>query len=154
MNLVEALKDEALTRRIVVDGARIVREEVEAKRGLTGMALRAGFMTILALRPDMLEQMVGDLLPAFAPVLDPWWQKARVTPDPVGYFRRNASSVADDLLGVTDRRAARARHKIMLRVYMSLRPQAKRHTEESVPRVAELIGRYDRQEAPSSTAMR
>jgi hypothetical protein len=50
--------------------------------------------------------------------------------------------VADALLGVTDDRAAGSRRDSVKKVYGKLRPQAKKHVEEALPRLGELIDQH------------
>ena len=142
MTLVEALQDEATRRKVAKDGAVIVNEEVAAKRGLRAAALKAGFKTVRAIKPGIIEESMFILLPHFAPAIDPWWDKAVASGDSHGFFRSNAGKIADSLLGVTDARAQRAKNRVMIKVYKGLRPQALKYTTESVPRLPELIEKY------------
>lgn len=142
MTLTEALKDADLMRRIVEDGVRIIDEEVQAKRGLSGKALRVGYRTIKKIKPDIIHSSLAMLLPGFAPAIDPHWDRAVASGDTDRYFRDNRDRVADDLLAVTDRRGEVARNRVMIKVYKSLRGKAKEHTAGSVHRIPELIQKY------------
>lgn len=144
MTLTEILDDPATFRSVVDDSARIIEEEVAAKRGLSGKALRAGYRTVKAIKPGLIQAAIASLLPDFAPVVDPFWQRARESGAPEGYLREHSGELADALLGVTDRRANRARSRVMKRVYRSLRGRARAHTAGSVPRLSVLIAKYDR----------
>lgn len=137
--LADVLKDPVRGKLVVEDGARLVEDEVRSKGGLSGMALKAGYKTVKAIRPGIIEEALGHLLPDFAPAVDPFYVKAREAGDVRGYFVRNADSIADALLSVTDRKGERAKNKVIKKAYDTLRPQAKKHTVEAVPRLAELI---------------
>jgi hypothetical protein len=52
--------------------------------------------------------------------------------------------VADALLGITDRRAQRAKNQLVKGTYEKLRGQAKKHVETAVPRLGELFERHAR----------
>ena len=147
MTLVEALEDPVRKRAIIRDGARMVDEEVAAKRGLRAMALKTGYKTVKRLKPGMIEAALDMLIPEFAPAVDPYYAKAVEEGDVDAYFRAHAGEIADAMLGVTDRRAERAKNRVMKKVYTTLRPQARDHVVESLPRLAELIRSHVGEEA-------
>jgi hypothetical protein len=142
VSLQDKLRDPATGRVVVDDAVRILDEEVAARSGLSGMAVKAGYKTVKALKPGMIQAALGMLLPEFAPVVEPHWERAKITPDPRGYFRAHAGEIADGLLGVTDRRAARAQNAVMKKVYAQLRPSAREHTMAGVPRLVDLLQRH------------
>ncbi|MFT7519150.1 MAG: hypothetical protein ACI9MC_001290 [Kiritimatiellia bacterium] len=142
MTLVEVLKDDVKRRQVAKDGAVIVNEEVSAKRGLRAAALKAGFKTIKKIKPSIIEDSLFMLLPHFAPEIDPWWDNAVASGDTREFFRTNSGKIADSLLGVTDRRAQRAKNRVMIRVYKGLRGQALKYTTESVHRLPDLVEKY------------
>ncbi len=137
--LESALEDPVIRAGVVSSGAEIVEAEVRSKSGLRGAALRAGFRAFRAVRPGIVTEAVARLLPHFVPVLDPHWDRARESGDPHGYFRGHAPEVADGLLEVTDGMAGRATNRVMVRLYRSLRGQARGHVIAAVPRIPELI---------------
>jgi hypothetical protein len=47
-------------------------------------------------------------------------------------------------LAVTDRKGAKAKNRVIKKAYDALRTQAKRHTMEAMPRLAELIAKHVR----------
>ena len=140
--LSDVLKDPVRTRLVVADGARMIEEEVNGKGGLSGMALRAGYKTVKAIKPGIIEEALGHLLPDFAPAVDPYFVKAHATGDVRGYFDRNSNEIADALLSVTDRKGERAKNRVIKKAYDALRPQAKKHTAEAMPRLAQLIQKH------------
>lgn len=139
MSLVAALQDPAREQAVVEHGARIVEEEVASKRGLRATALKAGFAAFKKVRPGIVEAAVRRLLPLFAPVIDPHWERASAEGSPDRYFVSHAGEVADELLAVTDGLAARASNKVLVRIYRSLRGQARDHVVAGVPRIPGLI---------------
>jgi hypothetical protein len=142
VTLTDAMLDPARRERAVADGVRVVDEEVAAKRGLSGAALRAGYAAFCKLRPGITRSAVDRLLPLMSPALDRHWEKARAGGDPQRWFRDHANEVADDLLAVTDGLAERARNRVLLKLYRSLRGQARDHVALSVPRIPELLARH------------
>ena len=142
MTLTEALQDPARRESVVADGVRVIDEEVAARRGLSGAALRAGYGAFKKLRPGITRSAVERLLPLMTPPLDRHWALAQATTDPHRYFRDHSGAVADDLLAVTDGLADRAKNRMLVRLYKSLRGQARDHVILSVPRIPELIARH------------
>ncbi|MBN2799847.1 MAG: hypothetical protein JXX28_11940 [Deltaproteobacteria bacterium] len=130
-------------RSLVVDGAQLVDAEVRKKSGISGAAVRAGYKTMVKIKPGIVEEAMGILLPGFAPAIDPFWEKARASGEPHRYFEEHATEIADALLGVTDRRAERAKHPVMKKLYRGLRGTALAQTASSVPSLSHLILRYD-----------
>jgi hypothetical protein len=139
VTLVEALKDPARKAAVVEACARLVGDEVHRKKGLVGVAVRAGFGTVQALSPRFVPRAFEVLLPDFAPAIDPHYAKARASGDVAKWFEGHAGEVADALLAVTDARAARADHAVLVRVYHSLRGRAREHVVEAVPGLARIV---------------
>ena len=50
---------------------RVVDEEVAAKGGLSGIAVKAGYAAVKSIKPGFIGQVVEKLLPEFAAQLDP-----------------------------------------------------------------------------------
>ena len=61
---------------------------------------------------------------------------------PREHLQANPARVADALLGITDRRAQRAKNQMVKATYEKLRGQAKKHVEAAVPRLGELFERH------------
>lgn len=139
MTLVETLEDENKAAAVVVDGAAMIERQVGSKRGLRGMALKAGYKAVKKIRPGIVEEALGSLLPRFAPVIDPHYEDARTTGDVRVYFVRNGDAIAESLLGVTDARARVASNRVMVKAYSSLRSHAKAHVVDAMPDLAKLI---------------
>ena len=56
--------------------------------------------------------------------------------------RSRADEVAEGLLAVTDRRAQRARNKVLIKAYRKLRPLGKGHVAVAVPALGALLDRH------------
>jgi len=139
MTLVETLEDAAKAAAVTVDGAAMIDRLVSAKRGLRGMALKAGYKAVKKIRPGIIEEVLGSLLPRFAPVIDPHYLAGKDRGDVRAYFIANGNTVAESLLGVTDARAKVATNRIMVKAYNSLRSHAKGHVVDAMPDLAKLI---------------
>lgn len=138
MTLVEVLENPERKQAVVRDSEVLLEAEVASKGGLSGAAIRTGFRTMKKVRPGVVAHALNVLLPKFAPVLDPHYATARASGDARAWFTAHADRLADDLLGVTDGLAKRAKNRILLRIYKTLRPQARKHVAGAMPRVADL----------------
>lgn len=139
MTLEEALRDPARRQAVIAGGAALVEAEVARKRGLSGAAIRTGFLAVRRFDPSFVPRALGSLMPEFAPAIDPLYATARESGDVVRWFASHAGEIADALLGVTDARAERADHAVLLRVYRRLRGRAREHVIEAVPGLARLV---------------
>ncbi len=142
MDLASMLADPAMRDRVLAEGAALIAREVSSRGGLTGMALKAGFKAIRTIRPDIVEDSLGKLLPAFTPALQPHVDAALADSGLVPYFRDRSDEIAESLLSVTDDKAASAQNPIMKRTYSSLRGQAHAQTARSMPAVGEWLATY------------
>ncbi len=139
MTLVEVLRDPTKKAAVVRDGVALIESEVGGKRGLRGMALKAGYKTVKKLAPGIIVKMLSALLPDFAPAVDPFYAKAAASGHVEAYFRTHSRAIAEALLAVTDDKAKRAQNRVMLKVYRSLRSHAVGHVEAAMPGLARLV---------------
>lgn len=140
--LSEALADPSRRRAAARDGAQLVREEMRAKGGVSGLALRAALKGLTSARPGFVESALESLLPQFAAGLDPLWAEAVASARPDDWFGRHARRVAEALLAVTDARAERSAHPAVVSAYRALRATALPHVESAVPRLPAFIRRH------------
>jgi hypothetical protein len=142
VTLVEVLRDDVRRRAVIHDGALLIDAEVASRSGLSGLALKAGYKAVKAMRPGIIEHALAALLPEFAPALDPFYERGRAEGDVDAYFRTHAQAIASALLAVTDRRAERGDNGALKRIYATLRSSAHREVAASVPRLGGLIRKH------------
>ena len=141
--LSEAIKDPAKRRAIIDDGVRVVEQEVSNKRGMSGMAVKAGFKVVKGVKPGIIGEALNMFLEDFTAKVDPYYDRCQQSGGNLrAYFVANADAIADDLLSIVDGRAERAKHRTLKKAYFRLRPQGKKHTIEAMPAVAGLVGRH------------
>ncbi len=141
-SLVDLLGDSERREAIVRDTVALIEREVAGKSGLRGAAIKAGFKAMKAIRPGMVQAAVERLLPAFAPAVDPFFRDAVESGDIPAFFKSNADAIAEALLAVTDEKAKKAERGVLLKIYNSLRGQAKQHTAAAMPGLGELLQRH------------
>jgi hypothetical protein len=142
MSLVQALNDPDKKPIVIKDCVQLIDEEVSAKSGLSGLAVKAGYAAVKGIKPGFIAEVVNKLLGEFAEQLDPIWDEGKQTGDATDHFVRNKSRVADALLTVTDAKSKNAKSSVVRGTYEKLRGSAKKNVEEAVPRLARLLQKH------------
>lgn len=141
-SLSDVIADPARRRRVVDDGVTMIEAEVADKSGLRGMAIKGAFAMVQKLRPNFVGNSLNHLLDDFAKQVDPHWAECQQQKaEPRSYFTKNASRVANSLLSITDMRAKGASGAVRS-TYDKLRPEAQRHVEDAMPRLADLLRKH------------
>jgi len=142
-SLLEAIKDDARRRLVVDDCVNLIEAEVADKKGLSGAGIKLGYKTVSGLRPGMIPMAMNHLLDDFASKVDPFWAQCQAAKaDPRTYFVGRKGEIANALLGITDARADRSHHKVLVGTYRKLRPTAVEHVGAAMPRLADLIRKH------------
>jgi hypothetical protein len=129
--------------RVITDCNALIQEEVDSKSGLSGLAVKAAFAVVKAVKPGFITEAVDHMLDDFVKRLEPFWADAQAKNEPVGaLMSARAGQVADALLAISDERAARSKNPTLKKAYEKLRPTGKKHVEAAVPRVGRLIAKY------------
>jgi len=143
MNLNDVLNDEAQRASIIEDICRLVDDEVGKQRGISGVAVKAGYKLVQGVKPGFVRKVVQALLPEFAAALEPIREQAVAQGQPVGsYFDAHTPEVAEALLAVTDRRAQSSDHGSVRGAYRKLRGSARKNVESAVPGLGQIIEKY------------
>ena len=144
MSTLRELLGGAQKRGAVVDDAlKVLDAEVDSKSGLGGIAIKTAYKVVRGISPDFLRRTVDHLLDDFLNALDPIYQEAvQRGVDARQHLVSNPSRVADQLLAITDARAARAENQMVKKTYEKLRDGAKKHVEAAVPRLGDLFSRH------------
>lgn len=143
MNLNDVLNDDVTRTSIIEDVCRLVDDEVAKQRGLSGVAVKAGYRVVQSVKPGFVRNVVQTLLPEFAAALEPIREQAVTQGKSVGdYFGAHTPEVAEALLAVTDGRASRSEHGSVKGAYSKLRGSARKNVESAVPALGHIIGKY------------
>lgn len=142
--LKEVLLESTKRSTVVSDFQQLIDEEVSAKNGVSGLAIKSGYGLVKKVKPGIVGDAVDTLLDDFADRLEPFYSDfksagAGSLPD---YFTGRSDEVADALLGVTDARAESSRRESIKKVYTKLRPQGKKNVEEALPKLGALIEKH------------
>ena len=143
MNLIEKFQDPEKRARVVDACVELVDGEVDKKKGLGGVVIKAGYGAVKGIKPGFVRKVVDGLFDRWAAKLEPFWSEAEASgASPVAHLTAKKGAVAEALLAVTDEKATRADHAIVASTYKKLRPSAKEHVEEAVPALAALIDKH------------
>ncbi|MDH4281197.1 MAG: hypothetical protein OEV36_00960 [Myxococcales bacterium] len=143
MNLNDALNDEAKRASIIEDVCRLVDDEVGKQRGISGVAVKAGYKLVQGVKPGFVRNVVQALLPEFAAALEPIRREAVDRGQSVsGYFSAHVGQVAEALLTVTDGRAQRSEHGSIKNAYRKLRGSARKNVESAIPGLGRIVEKY------------
>ena len=143
MNLNDVLNDEAKRASIIEDVCRLVDSEVGKQRGISGVAVKAGYKLVQGVKPGFVRNVVEHLMPDFAAALEPICEQAASQGQTVGdYFSSHTQEVAEALLEVTDGRAQGSQHGSVKGAYVKLRGSARKNVEGAIPGLGRVIDKY------------
>lgn len=142
MGLNEQIKTQNTEAKIVADCAKLIDEQVAAKNGISGLALKATYGAVKGIGSGYVSGAIERILPEILTALDPMWTEGAQNGDPVEYLIQNRSRTADMVLSVTDAKIERSSNSIVRASYGKLRKSVKTDVEEAVPGLAKIIGQY------------
>ncbi len=144
MGLREAIQDETVQAHVVADCTRLMDEQVSAKGGISGLALKTTYGVIKGLGADYIPTAIQRLLPDAFDALDPLWSEGLAAGDPVAHLSDNSSRAAEMILGLTDVKIQHSNNKVVKVSYGQLRKSVKADLEAAVPGLAQIIGAHAR----------
>ncbi|AYY11667.1 hypothetical protein EF847_01925 [Actinobacteria bacterium YIM 96077] len=146
--MTEVLKEALLApdRRatVIKDIEQLIDAEVAEKNGVGGMAVKSGYAVVKKMNSTFVSEAVDSMLDRFVDSVEPFYAQHQASGEGsfADHLVANSSDVADALLGVTDDRAENSRRESVKKAYARLRPQAKKHVEDALPRLGDLIERH------------
>ncbi|MGD1951727.1 MAG: hypothetical protein ACFB14_19090 [Leptolyngbyaceae cyanobacterium] len=142
MGLSEKIQDQTVRASIAADCAKLIDQQVAAKGGLSGMAMKTAYGVIKGIGSSYIPGAINRLLPDACKALDPIWQEGQASGDPVKYLSENSDRTANSLLSVTDARIQTTKHGILSSTYKKLRKSVKNDVEAAVPDLAQIISSH------------
>jgi hypothetical protein len=141
VSLAEKLLKPENRDRVVADCVTLVDEEVRSKGGLTGLAVKGAYGVVKAVKPKFVAEVVDGMLDEWVAKLEPFYDawKAEGGKPFADYLKAHGPDAADALLSVTDGRAKVAKSGSVKKMYEKMRPSAKKHVEEALPRLGRLV---------------
>ncbi len=142
MSLSDVIADPNRKAEIIADGMRELEAEVNGLGGIKGKAVGGAFGAVQKMRPGFIEDNVERMLPMFAPAIDPHYEAGKAAGDVPAHFVNNGDAIAEDMLAVTDQRAADANNKVAVGIYEKLRKGAKGFVVAAMPRLGPFVDRH------------
>ena len=142
MTLAEKLTSPPNRPRVIEQCCNLVDAEVKSKGGLSGIAVKGAYGVVKAVKPKFISEVVDGMLDEWVAKLEPFyepWKKDAPTRTFGDYLDGRRDAAAEALLSVTDGRARVSKQGSVKKMYEKMRPSAKKHVEEALPRLGRLI---------------
>lgn len=138
-SLVERLGKEPVRNKVVDECVELIETQVKNK----GFLMKGAYATIKAVKKRFVPEVVDSLLDEWLGKMQPHYDKWETTKPGTfaDYVIARSDDVAEDLLSVTDQRAARTSHGTAKKMYEKMRDTAKKNVIEAIPDLARLIDR-------------
>lgn len=131
---------------VIQDCVHLIDDEVAAKGGLSGVALKGGYSVVKKLKDGrMIDIAVDKLLDEFADAMSPVYEEFLADKNAnkfEAYVSKYSTRAANALLSITDGKAARAESKVIKSTYNKLRGSAEKHVIDALPGVGRLIDKH------------
>jgi len=144
--LKERLGAEPPRAAVIADCVGLIDHQVKSKGGLGGMAIRASYATIKAIKRGFVREVVDSLLDEWLDKLQPYYDKWLANQASAGgqgsfaeFVIARSDDVAEDLLSVTDKRAETTKHTTAKKGYLKMRGSAKRNVIEAIPELSKVV---------------
>jgi hypothetical protein len=130
--------------QVTADCLTLIKQEVSAKSGVSGTAVKLAYKTVNAFASGYLQSMVEALLPEMVAKLEPYWAdfNASGASEFGDYLVKRGDEVSEALLEVTDGLAAKSTRPTILKAYRSVRGGAAKHVTAALPAVGALVQKY------------
>lgn len=140
-SLVERIGKEPLRAQVVTDCVELIDKNVKEK----GFIIKSAYATIKTIKktfvPEVVNTLLDDWLGKLQPHYDAWSAAPQSSTFPE-YVIARSDAVAEDLLSVTDERAARTSHTTAKKMYGRMRDSAKKNVVDAIPDLARLIEKH------------
>ncbi len=129
---------------VVADCLKLIEQEVAAKSGVSGTAVKLAYKTANAFASGYLREVVESLLPDLVAELEPYW--ADFTASGASgfgdYLAKRGDEASEALLSVSDARARISQRPTIIKAYGAVRGSAARHVTAALPNVGTLVQKY------------
>jgi hypothetical protein len=129
---------------VIADCLKLIKQEVAAKSGVSGAAVKLAYKTANAFASGYLQHTVESLLPDMVVALEPYWADftASGASDFGDYLVKRGDEVSEALLSVTEARAAISQRPTILKAYGAVRGSAAKHVAAALPNLGSLVQHY------------
>jgi hypothetical protein len=144
VSLAEKLTQPPNRDQVIADCVTLVDTEVKSKSGLSGAAVKVGYGVVKAVKPRFVAEVVDAMLNEWVAKLEPLyadWEKDGGSRGFGAFLSSRKDAAAEALLAVTDGRARVSKNGSVKKMYEKMRPTAKKHVEEALPGLGDLVQR-------------
>jgi hypothetical protein len=129
---------------VVDDCQNLIEEELSAKSGVSGTAVKVAYKTAHSVAPGYLRSKVEQLVPEMVTQLEPFWAdfSASGSSGFGDYLVKRSNEVSEALLSVTDEHATHGDRPIIVKAYKAVRGSAAKHITEALPNLGALVQKY------------
>jgi hypothetical protein len=135
--------------QVIADAYTLIERELAEKSGVSGTAVKVAYKTVNTVKPGHIRYMVESLFPDMVEKLEPYWADFSAADFSAtdgsafgDYLASRGEEVSQDLLLVTDARAAASSRPTVIKAYRTVRNSAARHVQAALPQVADLVLKY------------
>jgi hypothetical protein len=136
-SLVEKLAQGPARAVTINDCVELIDGQVKQR----GFVIKSAYATIKAIKKRFIPEVVDSMLDEWLGKLQPHYEKwlANKSSTFSDYVVARGDDVAEDLLSVTDARAARTSHTTAKKMYSRMREGAKQNVIEAIPALGQMI---------------
>ena len=136
-SLVDKLATAPARAQMIDECVDLIDNQVKQK----GFIIKSAYATIKAIKKSFVPEVVDSMLDAWLGKIQPHYDKwaANKTSSFSDYVVARGDIVAEDLLSVTDARAANTSHTTAKKMYGRMRDGAKQNVIEAIPALATMI---------------
>ncbi len=140
----EMLLAQDVQPHVVADCRALVDQELAAKSGLSGTAVKVAYKAVTTFAHGYYQQMIEEMLPGMADQLQPYWADFAASggADFGDYLAKRPEEVSEALLKVTDNMAATGQKAVILKAYGAVRGSAGKHIEAALPNLGAMVQKY------------
>jgi hypothetical protein len=130
--------------RVVADCMALVDQELAAKSGISGTAVKVAYKAVTAFAPGYYQETIASMLPDMASQLQPFWADFQTSGggDFGDYLSKRSEEVGPAMLTVTDYMASISQRPVIIKAYQAVRGGAAKHIQAALPSLGAMIQKY------------
>ncbi len=130
--------------RVVTDCMALVEQELAAKSGVSGAAVKLAYKAVTTFAPGYYKETIESMLPDMAAKLQPFWTDFQDSggADFGDYLAKRNDEVGEAMLSVTDNMATISQRPVIIRAYQAVRGGAGKHIEAALPNLGAMVQKY------------
>ena len=139
-SLVEQIGQAPKRAAVIEDCVVLIDAQVKQKN----FVIKSAYAMIKGIKkkfvPEVVDALLDDWLGKLQPHYDKW--SATKSSSLSDFLTARSDDVAEDLLTVTDERAAKTSHTTAKKMYLKMRDGAKKNVVEAIPDLAKMIEKH------------